>query len=242
MTYTHNDLNLTDPGRGYTHFILYTELDKGAVHPLNASINVDKQNSLVSEWFDRLERSEPNALHATLVSQKDIPNLFHPCVYDDKDSPAAVGGDGCTCFQTYYEPEFRLPVVLDHYRTVSGNIETWTCRTYAPLDLRPSDRFGSLIIDYRNSGDADFWIRTTDGILSFVPEQVAHGYGIGYGGGGPGSLAQYIQQLITSDGKDTAAINRSVEVDDQISSWAYSESNARSHELTLADLKRILDH
>lgn len=242
MTYTHGDLNLTDPGRGFAHFVLYAELDKGAVTAINASVIIEKQTPLVREWFGRLQRCEPNALHATLVTHTDIPKLFHPCVYDDEKSPAAVAGSGCTCLQTYYDPEFRLPVVVDHYRTVSGNIETWRYHTYAPLDLRPSDRFGSLIIDYRSSSSTDFWIRTTDGLLSLIPEQEGHGYGIGYGGGGPGALAQYIQQLVASNGQDTAAINRSSDVDDRLSSWAYSADNARSYELTLADLKRILNH
>ncbi|MEV5704867.1 hypothetical protein [Actinoallomurus sp. NPDC052274] len=242
MTYTRGDLNLTDPDRGYVHFVLYAEPDKGAVSAINASISVEKRTPLAREWFDRLERIEPNALHTTLVSPGDISKLFHACVYEDKDSPAAVGGSGCTCFQTFYDPEFRLPVIGNHFRTVSGNIETWTYNTYAPLDLRPNDRFGSLIIDYRSSGSTDFWIRTTDGLLSFLPEQEGHGYGIGYGGGGPGALAQYVQQLIASDGQDTAAINnRSSQVDDRISSWAYSATNARSQELTLPDLRRILD-
>jgi hypothetical protein len=109
-----------------------------------------------------------------------------------------LGIEGCTCLQTLYDPEFRLPVVTDHYRTVSGNIETWTYHTYAPLDLRPHDRFSSLIIDYRNSGNADVWVRTIDGLLSLIPEQEGHGYGIGYGGGGPFALAQFIQQIVTS--------------------------------------------
>jgi hypothetical protein len=241
VTYTHGDLNLTNPGAGYTHFVLYTELDKGAVTAINAAVIIEKQTLLAREWLDRLQRCEPNALHATLVVPPKIPHLFHPCVYDDENSAAAVAGSGCTCFQTLYDPEFRLPVVADHYRTVGGNIETWKYHTYAPLDLRPRDRFGSLIIDYRPSGSTGVWIRTIDGLLSLIPEQEGHGYGIGYGGGGPFALAQYIQQLLTSDGQDTAAVNRTVDVDERISLWARSAGNARSHELTLADLRRILE-
>jgi hypothetical protein len=240
VTYTHPDLNLTNPSAGYTHFILYTELDKNAVTALNATVSFEEQTPLVREWFGRLQRSEPNALHAMLVGHRDIPKLFYPCVYEDKDSPAAVAGDGCTCYQTYYDPEFRLPVVADHYRTVTGNIETWTYRTIAPLDLRPGDHFGLLIIDRRGAGNADFWIRTTGGVLALIPEQEGRGYAIGYGGGGPLELARYIQQLIASDGRDTAAIGGDADVDDRVSSWACSETNTQSHELTLADLRSIL--
>ena len=115
MTYMHRDLNLTNPGKGFAHFVLYTELNNGLVtNALNATASFEKQTSRVREWLDRLQRCEPNALHATLVRTTDMPKLFHPCVYQDDNSPAGVGGSGCTCFQTYYDPEFCLPVVADH--------------------------------------------------------------------------------------------------------------------------------
>jgi len=62
-------------------------------------------------------------------------------VWDDADSPAAASGSGCLCHQTFMDQEFGLPVVARHYRTVGGNIEKWTRRTYTPLDLRPDDEF-----------------------------------------------------------------------------------------------------
>ncbi|MFE2431908.1 hypothetical protein ACFXJ5_34940 [Streptomyces sp. NPDC059373] len=115
-----------------------------------------------------------------------IPSLFHACVKDDTYSPSAVGGSGCVCYRTFMDPEFALTVVAHHHRTVSGNVDRWTYNTYAPLDLRPNDEFARLIIDRAGP----FWVRTANGLLSFLPEEQARGYNIGYGGGGPAELAR----------------------------------------------------
>ncbi|WP_240677106.1 hypothetical protein [Actinacidiphila soli] len=239
MSYKQRDLKVTyEPHKGWAHFVLYTEPEHGiAAGGLNATASFERQTPYVREWLGRLQRCEPNALHATLVENRKIPDLFHPCVYDDKDSPSAVGGSGCVCYQTSYDPEFGLPVVEHHYRTVGGNIENWTYFTYAPLDLRPDDTFASLIIDQRHL----FWVRTADGVLSLLPEENGRGYGVGYGGGGPAELAQYIQKLIDSNGQDTAAGASRYDdsADPQIHAWVSSEAATGSQELTLDDLKRI---
>ena len=232
--YAHSELNLTDP-RGYTHFVLYTEPDRGAaMGGLNATASIERMTRYAQEWRDRLERCEPNPLHTTLVGNHEIPKLFHPCVYEDKDSPSAIAGDGCTCSQTWMDLEFGLPVVARHFRTVTGNIERWTYRTYTPLDFRPRDTFGSLIID----GGLLFWARTADGVLTLLPQESGRGYGVGYGGGGPHELAQYIQKLIDTDGQDTAANASRYDdrVDPQILAWVSSKDADRTHELTLEDL------
>ncbi|MDX5562725.1 hypothetical protein PYK79_03590 [Streptomyces sp. ID05-04B] len=56
------------------------------------------------EWLSRLERCEPNAMHCTLVAPTKIPSLFHPCVTEDKNSPTAISGSGCTCRRAFYDP------------------------------------------------------------------------------------------------------------------------------------------
>ena len=110
-------------------------------------------------------------------------------------------------------------------------------RTYTPLDFRPRDTFGSLIID----GGLLFWARTADGVLTLLPQESGRGYGVGYGGGGPHELAQYIQKLIDTDGQDTAANASRYDdrVDPQILAWVSSKDADRTHELTLEDLKAI---
>ncbi|MEV0227841.1 hypothetical protein [Streptomyces sp. NPDC050704] len=146
---------------------------------LNGTVSIERESRYVREWLSRLQPCKPNALHTTLVAAEKILDLFHPCVRDDTDSPAAVSGSGCLCHQTFIDQEFSLPVVARHYRTVSGTIEKWTRLTYTPLDLRPDDEFHRLIIDQTGP----FWIRTRDGLLSLLPETRAGGYGTGYGGG-----------------------------------------------------------
>ncbi|WP_031072042.1 hypothetical protein [Streptomyces sp. NRRL WC-3742] len=240
MSYKQPDLQVTyEPSKGWAHFVLYTEPQHGLTSAgLNGTVSIERQTRYVKEWLGRLQRCDPNPLHTTLVGNSDIPALFHPCVYDDKDSPSAVGGDGCVCYQTSYDPEFGLPVVAHHYRTVTGNIEKWTYSTYAPVDLRPNDTFASLIIDQ----GAYFWVRTASGLLSLLPEsRKAGGYSIGYGGGGPTNLAWYIQQLIESNGGNTAAgaLRGTGMPDARLREWVSSEESMQTRELTLDDLRRI---
>jgi len=127
MSRQRRDLKLVyEPDEGWAHFVLYTEPTRGAVaSAFNATVAVERETPYSREWLGRLERCEPNTLHTTLVSSDKIPNLFHPCVYEDKDSPGAIAGSGCVCLQPWYDPEFGLPVVADHYRTVGGAIERW---------------------------------------------------------------------------------------------------------------------
>ncbi|MDQ1042014.1 hypothetical protein [Streptomyces sp. V4I2] len=239
MSYKPSDLQpVYDPARGWAHFVLYTEPAHGfASAGLNGMVSIEQESPYVREWLSRLQPCKPNTLHTTLVSSEKIPELFHACVRDDKDSPSAVGGSGCVCHQTFIDQEFGLSVVARHYRTVGGNIETWTHLTFAPLDLRPGDDFHRLIIDQTGP----FWTRTKNGLLSLLPETRAGGYGTGYGGGGPTELARYITRLIASDGKDTAARGGRYDTDPdpQIARWVSSEAATRTQELTLKDLKAL---
>ncbi|MFI9080989.1 hypothetical protein ACIGW8_31725 [Streptomyces sioyaensis] len=133
--YTHSELNLTDPTKGYTQFVLYTEPRLGvACASLNATVTIRRQTPYTQEWRDRLQRCVPSALHATLVDSMMIPKLFEPCVDEDRDSSSAVRRSSCACYRTWYDPEFGLPVVGEHYRTVGGDIDDWTYTTYTPLD------------------------------------------------------------------------------------------------------------
>ncbi|MGW4784971.1 hypothetical protein [Streptomyces sp. NPDC004230] len=239
MSYKPRDLQpVYDPNKGWAHFVLYTEPSLGiASAALNATASIEHASPYIQEWLDRLQPIEPNALHTTLVPAHKIPNLFHPCVYDDKDSPSAVGRSGCVCYRTFMDPEFGLPVVAHHYRTVGGNIEKWTHYAYTPLDLRPNDTFARLIIDARHL----FWIRTTDGVLSLLPEEEGRGYGTGYGGGGPTELARYITKLLETDAESTAAgaLRYMERPDPKVLAWVSSEEATRRQELTLEDLRRI---
>ncbi|MFF4741286.1 hypothetical protein ACFY2W_36195 [Streptomyces sp. NPDC001262] len=237
MTYQHHDLNLTDPTTGYLHFVVYTEPRLGiASNSLNADVSIRRQTPLVQEWLGRLERCEPNALHCTLVEPQRIPDLFHPCVEEDKDSPSAVRGSGCVCRRTFYDPEFGLPVVGKHFRHVGeGGTDQWTYETYAPLDLRPDDVFGRFIVDR-----GLFWVRTEKGLLSILPQQYGLGYNIGYGGGGPHALASYLSQVAATDGENTAAGAPYETAHPAILAWTESGAAQRgTNELTLRDLKAM---
>ncbi|GAA2417535.1 hypothetical protein GCM10010404_90120 [Nonomuraea africana] len=239
MSFTHPDLNLTDPTKGYAHFVLYTEARIGVAGAAwNATVSIERQSPYAREWLDRLVRCEPNPLHTTLVDNQAIPKLFHPCVDDDKNSPSAVEGSGCICHRTWYDPEFGLPVVGEHYRTVGGDTDRWTYTTYAPLDLRPRDAFAYLVID-RTSGL--FWIRTTAGTLSLLPEHHSCGYDVGRTGGGPCAFAEYLHKLVASDGADTAigGLPHGQSADPQILAWVTSTDAKRTQELTMEDLKTI---
>ncbi|MEV1176859.1 hypothetical protein [Nonomuraea sp. NPDC049784] len=110
--------------------------------------------------------------------------------------------------------------------------------TYAPLDLRPDDVFASLVID--RISDL-FWIRTTAGTLSFLPEHHSRGYDVGRAGGGPGAFAEYVHKLIASDGQDTAigGLPHGQHVDPHVLAWVTSQDANRTQELTLEQLKAI---
>ncbi|MFH8736793.1 hypothetical protein [Streptomyces sp. NPDC017964] len=240
MSYQQPDLTVVyEPTNSWCHFVLYAEPGRGAVGAgLNANVSIEQMTPYAREWVRRLQRCRPDPLHTTLVAPRDIPDLFHPCVHEDKNSPAAIAGDGCTCKQTWTDPEYGFPVVAEHFRTVSGNIETWKYRSYAPLDLRTQDKFSSLIVDPLGM----FWIRTEAGVLSLLPEGQGRGYGVGYGGGGPSEFARYVQKLIESNGQDMGVCNGYADdskLDSAILAWAQSKAANRRQELTLPDLRKI---
>jgi len=122
--------------KGYFHFVLYLEPPVGPGSAINATQSFRNSSSrYAAEWLGRLDQCEPDALHLALVGRNEGPSLWHPCVYNDPESPSAIAGDGCVCWQTYRDPETWLPVAAHHYRTVSGNIEHWDYKTYAPLSV-----------------------------------------------------------------------------------------------------------
>ncbi|WP_223190759.1 hypothetical protein [Streptomyces sp. TRM68416] len=225
------------PTSGYAHFALNSEPKYGIAGGHVERRGVRRAGVAVRDGVAGQDpaRCAPNTLHTTLVESDKIASLFHACVDDDKDSPAAVGGSGCLCFKSFMDPEFGLPVVADHYRTVGGNIDQWTYKAYAPRDLRPDGEFYRLIID-RRSGM--FWIRTRDGLLSILPEE----NGRGYGGGGPSELARYITALLASGGEKTAAAGdrrHNDQPDAKVFAWVRSEAAARTQELSYEDLAAI---
>ncbi|WP_345680520.1 hypothetical protein [Yinghuangia aomiensis] len=237
------DLQLAyEPREEWAHFVLHIEPEGGHVaSAFNRALSFEERDSpYVHEWLGRLRSCEPTALHCALVEKAKIPRLFHPCVYDDKDSPAAVQRSGCTCRQTWYDPEFGLPVVGEHYRTVGGAIETWTYLTYTPLALRANDTFEALIVDAQAG---QYWIRTGDGILALAPQDRLRGFNIGYGGGGPTELARYIQRIVASRGRDTGVDvtrrHRDADLPRHIHDWVSNKAAAVTAELTLEDLAAI---
>ncbi|MGY0021207.1 hypothetical protein [Streptomyces sp. cg35] len=238
MTYQHRDLNLTDPTRGYLHFVLHTEPALGvAASSLNAVVPIKGQTPLELEWLDRLQRCEPNSLHCALVEQSRIPALFQPCVEDDQRSPStAAGAVGCVCRRAYYDPQSGLPVVAKHLKQAgTGAADRWTFDTYAPLALRPLDRLHHFMV----SGGR-FWARTAKGVLSILPQQRGTRYNIGYSGGGPHALAAYLTQIADSDGRNTAAGAPYETAHPAIVKWAESPAVWRgTNELTLQDLKAL---
>jgi hypothetical protein len=239
VSLTSANLNLTDPTRGYAHFVLYVEAGIGVAGAAwNATVIIERQSPYAREWQERLVRCEPNPLHATFVDNREIPKLFHPCVDEDKDSPLAISGLGCVCRQTFYDPEFGLPVVAQHHRSAGEGTDLWTYTTYAPLDLRPDDVFASLVIDRINRL---FWIRTTAGTLSLLPERNGHGYEVGYAGSGPVELAEYLHKLIASGGRDTTigGLPQGQDVDPRILAWVTSPDANRTQELTMVQLEAI---
>lgn len=241
MSFEPVDLNLTDPEKGYLHFVLYTEARLGiASSSLNAKLDIEASQTVTphfQEWLSRLERCEPNAMHCTLVEPTKIPALFHPCVAEDKDSLSAIGGSGCVCRQTFYDPEFGLPVVGEHFKHVgTGGTDQWSYKTYAPLELRPDDIFSSFI-----TGRSLFWARTDKGLLSILPQKNAHGYNIGYNGGGPHALAAYLTQVATTDGQRTTAGAQYEDAQPAILAWTQSKAADRgTNELSLSDLQAMM--
>lgn len=134
-----------------------------------------------------------------LVRNDEASRLWNTCVFDDPESPSALDRDGCLCMTTFYDPLTCLPVVKEHYRTVSGNIERWDYWTFSPLSLPEGQALERLIID-RDAGV--MWLRNDRGELHFLPEERGEGYEVGYSGSGPGNLADMIEKFVASDGHD----------------------------------------
>ncbi|MGW0315402.1 hypothetical protein [Streptomyces flavidovirens] len=239
MTYEPVDLNLTDPTKGFMHFVLYTEPRLGvASSSLNAELKIEAQQTVTphfQEWLGRLVRCEPNAMHCTLVEPTKIPALFHPCVTEDPSIPSAINGSGCVCRRTFYDPEFGLPVVGQHFKQRrEGGTDQWS-KTFAPLALRPDDVFSRF-----HTGRSLFWARTEKGALSILPQREGRGYSVGYSGGGPSALAAYLTQLADTDGQNTAAGASYEEAHPAILAWTQSGAADRgTNELSLGDLKAM---
>lgn len=239
MSYIHDrNLELTySPSRGYVHFVLYSEPPADWGSAINATQRLTVKNSkFAQEWASRLRPCAPNALHVALVSDKDAARLWDACVYDDTESPSAIGGDGCLCWQTYVDPLTALPVAANHYRTVTGNIETWTHWTYSPLALPSDERLASLIIDREQKV---FWVRTDRGNLYFLPEKEGAGYEVGYSGGGPTELALMIEKIVRSDGQEVSAGTPHAAPVQKLGDWTKSTEADRTQELTLKQLKKL---
>ncbi|MCP9213267.1 hypothetical protein [Streptomyces cucumeris] len=240
MTFKPVDLNLTDPTKGYLNFVLYTETRLGvATTSLNAEVSIEATQTHTphfQEWLSRLERCEPNAMHCMFAEPSTIPTLFHPCVTEDTNSPSAISGSGCVCRRAFYDPEFGLPVVGEHFKHVGeGGTDQWSYKTYAPLALRPDDTFSRFI-----TGRGLFWARTEKGLLSILPQRNALGYNIGYNGGGPHALAAYLTQVADTEGQNTAAGAPYEQAHPAILTWTQSSAADRgTSELTLHDLKAM---
>jgi hypothetical protein len=232
------DLHLThSPSRGYWHFVLCIEPAVGPFSAINASVIIeDSASRYAAEWIGRLTQCDPDALHVARVGKDDAPRLWHPCVYEDPDSPSAVARDGCVCWQTFRDPLTWLPVAANHYRTVSGNIETWRRYTYAPIALPDGERLSRLIID---SEGGTFWVRSARGDLYILPQKQGAGYGVGYGGGGPVELARMIEKIVESDGYDVAAGTPRGMPSKRVLSWVSSKAADRTQELTLDQLQTL---
>ncbi|WP_030237331.1 hypothetical protein [Streptomyces sp. NRRL S-350] len=238
-SYTRHDLKATyDPedGRSWVNFVLYTEPGSDVVTSgLHPETRIEHTSPYVQEWAYRLLRSTPNALHALLVTNQELPRLFQGCADEHPASSSAVGGSGCTCWRTLTDPQFGTPVVAEHYRTVGGSTDRWTYQTLSPVSLRDGESVTTLVIDR-----GTFWVRTSRDVLSLLPQHRANEYNVGYSGGGPRALAAYIQQLVDSDGKDTAALHPGGGNPGQrLLEFTASNAAARSQELTLDQLRTI---
>ncbi|MEU5563329.1 hypothetical protein [Micromonospora musae] len=239
MTYQYErDLHLThDPARGYWNFVLHIEPPIGPGSALNAAQRFDPAGSrYAAEWLERLVPCDADALHVTLVGPKDAPNLWHPCVRDDPDSPSAVSGDGCACWQTYRDPLTWLPVAAHHHRTVGGEHESWQHLTYAPLSLADGERLDALVIDR----EADLvWVRSDRNNLHLLPETQGAGYSVGHGGGGPTELARMIEKIVRSEGADVTPGTSAELPNRRVYGWISSKAADRTQELTLDQLKLL---
>ncbi|SEP46522.1 hypothetical protein SAMN04489732_110276 [Amycolatopsis saalfeldensis] len=238
MTYQpERELNLTyDPQRGWFDFVLYSETPKLWGAALNATQQLRDSSRYTQEWIGRLQDTEPTPLHMALVSNDDAPRLWSSCVFDDPESQSAVAGDGCLCLTTFYDPLTWMPVVKQHYRTVTGNIETWTYWTFSPLSLPEGQVLERLIID-QDAGV--MWLRNDRGELYFLPEKTGAGYSVGYGGGGPGKFAAMIEKIVASDGHDVTPDTSQVTANRHLTDWTSSPVSDRTRELSLAQLRTL---
>lgn len=235
-----------DPSKGFCHFVLYSEppgvgpgiaLNGGKILTIAKTVDgeaVTTESPYATEWVQRLEPCDPDALHVALVGSRDAASLWNPCVYDDPQSPAAIADDGCVCWQTFHDPVTWMPVAAHHYRTVSGNHENWQYHTCAPLGFAEGERLASLIID-----SAEIWMRTEDGVLHFLPEAGGAGYNSGYSGGGPTELARMIEKIVQLDGYDITPGTPRGMPDRKVLAWVSSPAAKRRQELSLEQLKRL---
>ena len=233
-----------DPNKGFCHFVLYSEPPIGPGIDLNGGkvLTIDKTTDgapartgsrYTREWVQRLEPCEPDALHVALVGSRDAASLWHPCVYADTQSPAAISGDGCVCWQTFHDPVTWMPVAANHYRTVSGNHEKWRYYTCAPLGFPDTVRLASLIFD------DEIWIRTEDDVLHFLPEALGAGYSRGYNGGGPTELARMIEKIVQLDGYNITPGTARGMPDHKVLAWVSSPAAKHRQELSLEQLKLL---
>jgi hypothetical protein len=217
--------------------VLYSETPTLWGSALNATQQLRKPSRYTEEWIGRLQDTGPTPLHLALVSNNDAPRLWHPCVFDDPESPSAIAGDGCLCPTTLYDPLTWMPVVKEHYRTVSGNIDEWTYWTFSPLSLPEGQVLERLIID-QDAGV--MWLRNDRGELHFPPEKTGEGYSVGYGGGGPGKFAAMIEKIVASDGRDVTPDTSRVTANRHLNEWTSSPVSDRTRELSLAQLRNTM--
>lgn len=238
MTYQlGRDLNLTyDPQRGWFNFVLYSEGPQSWHSALNATQRLRKSSRYAQEWIDRLQATDPSPTHMALVKNDEAPLLWNPCVFDDPESPSAVAGDRCGCLTTLYDPLTWMPVVKEHERTVGGDSERWKYWTFSPLSLPEGQVLERLIID-QEAGV--MWLRNDRGELHFLPEKVAEGYEVGYGGSGPGKLAAMIEKIVDSDGHDVTPDTNQVTAHPHLKDWTSSPESKQTRELSLAQLEAL---
>ncbi len=225
------------PSSGYVHLVMY--LEPGIVTSnLCATQRIEDtpRSRYLEEWKSRLEPTAPNAIHVSFLRSFEAPRLWEECGLVDSSSPSAIGSDGCVCIRPLLDPLTLMPVVAEHYRTVTGNIDTWTYVTYTPIELSPDERLSRLIIDRESRV---FWVRTESGDLHFLPEQTGHGFEVGYPGGGPGELARMIVKLTGSDGYEISAGTSAGDRNSLVDDWACSKQADRTRELTLTDLQDL---
>jgi hypothetical protein len=239
-----HDLQFAYTPGGSQYFVLYSEppgvgpgiaFNGGQILTVHKTVDgkpATGGSPYVREWVQRLEPCDPDALHVALVGSKDAAALWQPCVYDDPQSPSAVGGDGCGCRQSFHDPVTWMPVAAEHYRTVSGNHENWRYYTCTALEFPEGERLTTLIIDSDR-----IWMRNQDGILNFLPEAAGAGYGTGYSGGGPSELARMIEKIVRQDGYDVTPGTPPGMPDRKVFAWVSSPAAKTRRELSLDQLK-----